>query len=68
MKIHSIRISNFRGFEYLTASFHDQLTVVVGNNGAGKSSLLDAVSVALGTFFMNLMAFPEKQSPRMMRG
>lgn len=51
MKIHSIRISNFRGFENLTSSFHDQLTVVVGNNGAGKSSLLDAVSVALGTFF-----------------
>lgn len=50
MKIKSITIQNYKGFQNFTADFHDELTVIVGNNGAGKSSLLDAVSIALGTF------------------
>ena len=50
MKITKITLQNFRGFESFTASFHDKLSVIVGDNGAGKSSLLDALSVAVGTF------------------
>ena len=50
MKIKSIQIENFHGFKKFSASFHDRLTVIVGANGAGKSSLLDAISVAAGTF------------------
>lgn len=50
MKIKSISIKNYKGFENFSAKFHDELTVIVGNNGAGKSSLLDAVSIAAGTF------------------
>lgn len=50
MKINSIILKNFRGFESFTATFHDKLTVIVGDNGAGKSSLLDAISIAIGTF------------------
>ena len=50
MKITHITLRNFRGFESFTASFHEKLTVIVGDNGVGKSSLLDALSVAVGTF------------------
>ena len=50
MKIKSISIKNYKGFENFSAEFHDELTVIVGDNGAGKSSLLDAVSIAAGTF------------------
>lgn len=50
MKINSIILKNFRGFEQFTAAFNDKLTVVVGDNGAGKSSLLDSLSIAIGTF------------------
>ncbi len=50
MKIKSISIKNYKGFENFSAEFHDELTVIVGNNGAGKSSLLDAISIAAGTF------------------
>ena len=54
MNIQSIKIRNFRGFENFEAELHPQLTVVVGNNGAGKSSLLDALSISVGTFFSGL--------------
>ena len=50
MKINRIKLKNFRGFESFSARFNNRLTVIVGNNGAGKSSLLDAVSIAVGTF------------------
>ncbi len=54
MNIRSIKIQNFRGFESFEAQIHPQLTVVVGNNGAGKSSFLDALSISVGTFFSGL--------------
>lgn len=49
MQIHEIEIRNFRCFENFQAKFDDKLTVIVGDNGVGKSSLLDAVSIAVGT-------------------
>lgn len=52
MIIDRITIKNFRGFENFTTSFHRGMTVVVGDNGAGKSSLLDAVSIAIGSFLV----------------
>lgn len=50
MKIKSITLNNFRCFENLKIDLNDDLTVIVGNNGAGKSSILDAISIAIGTF------------------
>ena len=49
MKIQSIRLVNFRGIEDLALSFNEQFTVLIGDNGSGKSSILDAVSICLGT-------------------
>ena len=45
------KISNFRRFESLSIDFDQQLTVLVGDNGTGKSTLIDAASIALGTLF-----------------
>ena len=50
MKIESIKLKNFRCFENLELSFHPQLTVIVGKNASGKSTILDAVAIAVGTF------------------
>ncbi|MDR2439425.1 MAG: AAA family ATPase [Planctomycetaceae bacterium] len=47
MKLKRITIENFRCFESLTIDFEEDANVIVGVNGAGKSSLLDAIAFAL---------------------
>ena len=50
MKIKSLSLNNFRRFEAFTTGFHPKLTVVVARNGQGKTSILDGIAIALGTF------------------
>ena len=47
MKIHSIRIKNFISHRDTSIEFPQGLTVIIGRNGAGKTSILDAISYAL---------------------
>ena len=47
MRINSIRYINYRGLKTGEVSFDPQLTVVVGKNGSGKSSVLQAVATAV---------------------
>lgn len=50
MIIENLKLLNFRRFDTLEVSFHPDLTVIVARNGQGKTSVLDAVTVVLGTF------------------
>lgn len=50
MFLKSIVLRNFRCFSDLKVSFNNRLTVIVGNNGAGKSTVLEAATIAAGTF------------------
>ena len=56
MKIENITISNFKGIEFKELNFNPKFTVLVGNNGSGKSSILDAISISLGTILMRTQA------------
>lgn len=47
MHLKEVQIENFRGFESVTVRFHERLTVLVGVNGSGKTTVLDAVVHAL---------------------
>src|SRR5690348_9537798 len=47
MKIVQIRIANFRGIAQSTVHF-DGHSVLVGDNNAGKSTLLEAIDLVLG--------------------
>lgn len=47
MKLIKVDITNFRCFESLSVPLHPKVNVFVGVNGAGKTSLLDAIAVAL---------------------
>lgn len=51
LRISELRISNFRKFDTYSIDFDQQLTVLVGDNGTGKSTLIGAACVALGTLF-----------------
>lgn len=46
MHLERIEVAGFRGIKRLSLSF-DELTVLIGENAWGKSSLLDALSLAL---------------------
>ncbi len=47
MKIKTIEITNFRCFESLVLTLDPVINVIVGINGAGKTSILDAIALAL---------------------
>lgn len=49
MIIKNISIENFKGITKKNISFNNQFTVLIGVNGTGKTSILDAVSLAIGT-------------------
>ncbi len=54
MKINKIHIKNFRGFEEKRFNLNPHFTVAIGDNGTGKSTLLQAIQVAAGAFFLGL--------------
>jgi hypothetical protein len=54
MYLSKLELRNFRKFEELHIEFDRQLTVLVGDNGYGKSAVVDAAAIALGTFFMHI--------------
>jgi len=49
MRIGKMHLKNFRCFENFTIEFEDDLTVIVAEKGRGKSAILDAVAVAVGS-------------------
>ncbi len=57
MKLNSITLQNFRCFEELQINLHPQLTVLVANNGGGKTSILRAIAILLSDY---ITAFPLK--------
>lgn len=54
LNISQITIQNFRGYKHYTVSLHPKLTILVGENGAGKTSILEAISCALGPFLTSI--------------
>lgn len=54
MRIDSITLRNFRRFEHLEATFHPNLNVIVGENGAGKTTVLGALVIGFYEFFLSM--------------
>ncbi len=50
MKIKTLRLINFRNLENFKIEFEDNLTVLVADNSAGKTSILDGITIALGPY------------------
>jgi predicted ATP-binding protein involved in virulence len=50
VKLKKLTLTNYRNFDNFTINFDEKLTVIVAENGVGKTSVLDAVAVALSPF------------------
>jgi len=44
MKVEKLSLANFRGFEQINLEFEDDVTVIAGVNGVGKSGVLQALA------------------------
>jgi predicted ATP-binding protein involved in virulence len=53
MKIDRLEIKNFKKFSDYTLDFHPQFTLLIGDNGTGKTSVLDALAIAAGVWLVN---------------
>jgi predicted ATP-binding protein involved in virulence len=51
MKLEQLELSNFRGFDTFSITFDPSFTVLLGENMAGKTAVLDGAAVALSGFF-----------------
>ena len=53
MKIKELYLKNFRCFEETKINFNEDYTIFVGINGAGKSSILNAIQIMLYPFILS---------------
>ena len=50
IKLEEITLENFRGLPYINMNFDEKLTVIIGNNGSGKTTILDGIATFLHHF------------------
>jgi len=48
--LHKLKLKDFRRFENLEIDFDPKLTVIAARNGQGKTTILEAIAIALGPF------------------
>jgi predicted ATP-binding protein involved in virulence len=53
MRIDQLTVRNFKKFSQLTLDLHPHFTVLVGDNGSGKTTILDALAVSLGIWLVD---------------
>lgn len=53
-RLSKIKLVNFRCFPDFELELHDQTTVLLAKNGGGKTSILDALAIGLGAWFIEL--------------
>lgn len=60
MRIKKFELVNFRGIERMSLEFSAKTTALVGVNGVGKSSVLDALAISLSNLTARITGQPAK--------
>lgn len=60
MFLKEARIQDFRGIYEMQLKFHPGINLIIGDNGAGKTSILEALSVGLSGLFSGVPGVPVK--------
>ncbi|MDD2884042.1 MAG: AAA family ATPase [Dechloromonas sp.] len=63
MRLNTLKLENFRCFDALEVDLDPQMTVLVAENGQGKSSILDAIRIALWPFVGSFDLAKTRYSP-----
>ena len=50
LKLNKLKLRHYRCFAEIEIDFHQQLTVLVAQNGYGKTAILDAIAIAFGPY------------------
>ena len=61
MHIKHITVKNFRCFEHLEFDLNPDINIFVGNNGSGKSAVLDAIAAAMYPYVAQIHKITEKK-------
>ncbi len=64
MHLKKITLNNFRCFENLEIDLHPRLTVIVGENGAGKTAVLDGIAAAFSPVLTYLSSADQRLTGR----
>ena len=51
MEFKRVVIQNFKGIENMELTFFPGVNLILGENGVGKTSVLEAMTIAFGDFF-----------------
>lgn len=62
MRINQIHLENFRCYKEVSIEFHPHFNVLVGINGTGKTSILEAIRIAIGSLFLSVDKYKDKIS------
>ena len=54
MYLSNIHIENFKGIKNADFDFDRTVNIIIGDNGTGKTSVLEAIVVALGGFLSGI--------------
>lgn len=64
MRIDRLEVQNFKKFTEQSFDLHPRFTLLVGENGSGKTSVLDALAVAMGIWLVRAPDSEVKNSGR----
>ncbi|MBJ6727578.1 AAA family ATPase [Geomesophilobacter sediminis] len=60
MRIDRLHLKNFRCYDDMEFAFSPQFNLIVGENGAGKTAVLNGLAVAMGSWFLGIRGYDSR--------